>query len=162
MAISSTAALITAACAAFLVGMVAVSADAPTPIAATSAAATGAAPAPTTSATKAAAEPSPANVIVLTKDADFDGLAAKGLVVVDFFAVWCEPCKVLIPELDAVARANPGKITVIRVDVEAHPDLAARFEVDPIPDMMVIRDGKKVDNYVGVKTAADITTWLKL
>lgn len=104
----------------------------------------------------------PANVVELGKDADFDRLIAKGVVVVDFGATWCGPCQMLKGQLDQVAAAHPDKVTVLRVDVDAHPDLAKRFNVDPIPELVLFRDGKQADMHIGVQSADQLTTWLGL
>ena len=116
----------------------------------------------TSASATTAAETSPANVVALDKDADFEGLTAKGLVVVDFYATWCGPCSQLAPQLDAVAKGHLGKMTVVRVDVDKHPDIAQRFKVDAIPNLVIFRDGKQTDSQVGYQDSAALTTWLKL
>ena len=72
-------------------------------------------------------------------------------VLVDFFATWCGPCKMLAPTLDQVAAEVAGRAKVVKVDIDASPDLAQRFRVMSIPTLMVFKDGRLVDSTVGVQ-----------
>jgi thioredoxin 1 len=74
---------------------------------------------------------------------------AKGVVVVDFHAEWCGPCKLLGPELDALVKANPGKLAVLKVDVDQNPELATRFNVSSIPVVVKMAGGKEAARQVG-------------
>jgi thioredoxin 1 len=73
----------------------------------------------------------------------------RGLALVDFTASWCPPCRVLAPHIDALARELTGSVTVVKVDVDAQPDLTARFGVRGMPTLLFFRDGQVVDRVVG-------------
>ncbi len=70
-------------------------------------------------------------------------------VVVDFWAAWCGPCRMISPVLEDLARGHAGHLKVVKVDVDANPGLAARFGAQSIPLLVVIRDGQEVDRIVG-------------
>ena len=74
---------------------------------------------------------------------------APGLVLVDFTAEWCPPCRILSPHLDALARELPANVVVAKVDVDEQPELAARFGVQGIPAIIFFRDGLPVDRIIG-------------
>jgi len=70
-------------------------------------------------------------------------------VVVDFWAGWCGPCRVISPVLEDLAERHAGHLKVVKVDVDANPGLATRFGAQSIPLLVVIRDGREVDRVVG-------------
>lgn len=70
-------------------------------------------------------------------------------VVVDFWAAWCGPCRMISPVLDDLAKRHAGDLKVVKVDVDANPGLATRFGAQSIPLLVVIRDGHEVDRIVG-------------
>lgn len=76
-------------------------------------------------------------------------LDAKGTVLVDFWAAWCGPCQMLSPVVDQVAAEAQG-IKVGKVNIDEQPDLAAQFDVMSIPTLVVFKDGKAVEQSVGV------------
>jgi thioredoxin 2 len=75
--------------------------------------------------------------------------AATVPVVVDFWAAWCGPCRMIAPVLEDLARRHAGRLKVVKVDVDANPGLAARFGAQSIPLLIVIREGREVDRIVG-------------
>jgi thioredoxin 1 len=72
-----------------------------------------------------------------------------GLVVVDFWAEWCGPCKVIAPALEQLAEEYTGRVTVAKLDVDTNPKAVMRFNVRSIPTMMFFKGGRHVDTVVG-------------
>ena len=70
-------------------------------------------------------------------------------VVVDFWADWCGPCRMISPVLQDLATRQAGRLKIVKVDVDANPQLAARFRAQSIPLLVAIRDGEEVDRIVG-------------
>ena len=83
-------------------------------------------------------------------DANFEQLVMKSdkPVLVDFWAEWCGPCRMLTPVIDEVAAAHPD-LKVGKVNIDEQPDLAVRFGVQSIPTLIVFKDGKKTKESVG-------------
>jgi thioredoxin 1 len=93
-----------------------------------------------------------ANTVDVT-DATFksDVLESGKTVVVDFWATWCGPCKMVAPVLDEIAGEHKDKLTVAKLDIDANPSTARDFQVMSIPTMIVFQDGKPVKQIVGAK-----------
>jgi thioredoxin 2 len=102
--------------------------------------------------------------IAVQSVADFDELVRESPlpVVVDFWAEWCAPCRMVGPELEKVARAHAGKVVIAKVDTEALPELASRFAIRGIPHMMLFRGGEAVRTLTGAMPAAQIEERLGL
>ena len=77
-------------------------------------------------------------------------------VVVDFWAEWCGPCKMIAPALEEIATEHAGKIKIAKVNVDEHPDLARRFDVMSIPTLLVFKDGEPAQRLVGAKGKAQL------
>jgi len=77
-------------------------------------------------------------------------------VMVDFYATWCGPCKVLAPELDSVAKEMKGRVKIMKVDVDDNQDLARKYGVQVLPTVIVFKEGKEVDRMIGVLPAAQL------
>lgn len=88
-------------------------------------------------------------IIHLTKDG-FEKATEKGLAMVDFWAGWCGPCKMVAPVMDALAKEYEGKALVGKIDVDSEPELAARYGVMSIPTVVYLKDGVEFDRKVGV------------
>jgi len=83
------------------------------------------------------------------------------LVLVDFNAVWCVPCKQMIPVVDKVSSDFKGKAKVEKVDVEANKAITAAYQVQTIPGFVLFKDGKKVWSYSGIISYADLSGVIK-
>ncbi|MBQ3904306.1 MAG: thioredoxin [Eubacterium sp.] len=92
--------------------------------------------------------------------ADFDEvIKANDTVLVDFYAVWCGPCKMMSPIIDKIAEENPS-VAVCKCDVDEAEELAMRFGIMSIPTVMVFKGGEAVKTFVGVQTKDAIVSAL--
>ena len=82
---------------------------------------------------------------------NFKTVTSKGVVLVDFWAPWCGPCKIIAPVLNDIAETEEN-ITVAKVNVDQQQPLAKKFKVRNIPTLVVLKDGVEVHRFVGVKT----------
>jgi len=80
-----------------------------------------------------------------------DVLKAEGPVLVDFWAEWCGPCKMIAPTLAEIAAEQRGKLVIGKLNVDDNPDTARRFDVMSIPTLLVFKDGQQVKRLVGAK-----------
>ncbi|EOD4625059.1 thioredoxin [Staphylococcus aureus] len=87
--------------------------------------------------------------IVKVTDADFDSKVESGVQLVDFWATWCGPCKMIAPVLEELAADYEGKADILKLDVDENPSTAAKYEVMSIPTLIVFKDGQPVDKFVG-------------
>ena len=92
--------------------------------------------------------------VVHLKTAEFNSaVAAAPLAVVDFWASWCGPCKMLGPVIEELGNEYEGRALVAKVNVDEEPDLARQFGVMSIPTVVYLKDGKEIDRSVGVQPA---------
>ena len=89
-------------------------------------------------------------------------LQATGTVLVDFWAEWCGPCKMIAPLLDQIAAAHAGKVVIGKVDVEKNQQLAAQYNVRAIPTLLIFQDGKIKEQIVGMTSKAALEQKLGL
>ena len=83
-------------------------------------------------------------------------------VLVDFYADWCGPCKMVSPILDEISREFERKIRIAKVNVDDNPDLAARYKIMSIPNMILFENGSKKENIIGARSKDDIIKFLGL
>lgn len=82
---------------------------------------------------------------------NFRATTSRGLVLIDFWAAWCGPCKMMAPVLNEVAEEAGDQAIVAKVNVDHNQDLAKRFKIKSIPTLVLLRDGVEINRYVGVK-----------
>ncbi len=80
---------------------------------------------------------------------EFDALMKEDLVLVDFFATWCGPCKMLTPVLEELSEELKDKVTIVKVDVDESPDLAKRFGIMAVPTMILFKNGTQANAFQG-------------
>mgnify|MGYP002520913544 FL=1 len=93
--------------------------------------------------------------VVLNED-NFDNTVANGLVLVDFWATWCGPCKMLAPTIDAIATEYKDKVVVGKVDVDESEAIARRFGIMSIPTLFLFKDGEVVEKLVGYRLKMEL------
>jgi len=81
---------------------------------------------------------------------------SPGLTVVDFWAAWCGPCRIIAPMLEQVAAERAGTVKVAKLDSDANPRVSARFNVRSLPTLLFFKDGKVVDQIIGAVPKARI------
>ncbi|MFT6337093.1 MAG: thioredoxin 1 [Saprospiraceae bacterium] len=95
-------------------------------------------------------------------DSNFQETAlAGGVSVVDFWAEWCGPCRLVGPIIDDLATEYEGKATIGKVDVDANPEISMKYGVRSIPTILFIKDGEVVDKHVGSTTKAALMAKLE-
>ena len=94
-------------------------------------------------------------------DSNFEQETKTGVVLVDFWAEWCGPCRRISPMVDALAQEYEGRVTVGKMNVDENPDVpSSRFHVRGIPTLVVLKDGELVDTIVGPRGKEDISSML--
>ncbi len=91
--------------------------------------------------------------VLVLNDSTFDAQIQSGVVLVDFWATWCGPCKMQVPIVEQVAGRVEGKATIAKVDVDAAPKIAQRFKIQAIPTLVVFKNGKPQKQFVGLTEA---------
>lgn len=93
---------------------------------------------------------------ITLNEQNFDEVTSKGVALVDFWATWCGPCKMMAPNVDDIATQYKGRVAVGKVDVDDCPSLAERFGIMSIPTLIVFKDGEKKEVLVGYRLTMQI------
>lgn len=99
--------------------------------------------------------------VIHANDSDFDSYIQEGVTLVDFFATWCGPCKMLGPEIEKLADAYAGKAKVVKVDVDQAQQIAMRYQVQSIPTLLIFVNGQVVARDMGFKPYPQLENFLK-
>jgi thioredoxin 2 len=105
----------------------------------------------------------PAAPVEARDSASFEAMASHSAIplLVDFWAAWCGPCRMVAPELERVATASAGRYLVVKVDTEALTEVAARFRIQSIPTLAVVHGGRELARLSGARPAADIQAFVE-
>ncbi len=93
-------------------------------------------------------------------ESNFDELVNKDLVLVDFFATWCGPCKMLGPVLEDLAE-DRADVQIVKVDIDEATDLARKYGVMSVPTLILFKDGKEISKNIGYLPKELLTSWLE-
>ncbi len=91
----------------------------------------------------------------------FEEFSKEGLVLVDFFAEWCMPCLMMAPILDELSEKFKDKIKIGKVNVDDNSELARKFKVSSIPNLILLKDGEQIDSFVGSMSSEELEEKLK-
>jgi thioredoxin 1 len=92
---------------------------------------------------------------------DLDVLGAKGPVVVDFWAEWCGPCRMISPALEEIAGEMAGKVTIAKLNVDENPNISIRYGVRSIPTLIMFKNGEPTSMQVGAAPKGRLADWIK-
>ena len=82
-------------------------------------------------------------------------------VVVDFWAEWCGPCKMIGPSLEELSAEHAGNVKIVKLNIDENPELGAQFGVRSIPTLLIFKDGKVAANMVGAAPKSRLNDWIK-
>jgi thioredoxin 1 len=99
------------------------------------------------------------NIKILT-DADFGDSVKSGVVLVDFWAEWCAPCRRLAPTVDQLATEYDGRVTVAKVNIDENPATPSQFMIRGIPTLLLFKDGEVKETIVGLAAKDDLAQML--
>jgi thioredoxin 1 len=103
-----------------------------------------------------------ANTVKVTdKSFQDDVLGSDVPVVVDFWAEWCGPCRMIAPHLEALATELHGKVKIAKVNVDENPDISSQVGIRSIPTLMVFKGGKHVNTKIGAGSKGDLQKWIE-
>jgi thioredoxin 1 len=98
--------------------------------------------------------------IVTDSSFETDVIRSREPVVVDFWAEWCGPCRMIAPALDEIASDLRGKVKIFTLNVDENPDAPSRYGVRSIPTLMIFKDGKSVARKVGAGPKSELSRWI--
>ena len=100
--------------------------------------------------------------VVSDQDFEAEVLKSETPVLVDFFAEWCGPCKAMAPALDELAKDMAGKLKVVKLDVDASPNVTNQFQIQAMPTLILIKDGQVAARHTGALVQkSKLEAWVK-
>lgn len=93
-------------------------------------------------------------------DTNFENVISKGVTLVDFYASWCGPCRMITPIMEELAKDYAEKVTIAKLDVDQAQEATSKFNVTSIPTVILFKDGQEVKRVVGVRDKNTFTTML--
>ncbi len=100
-------------------------------------------------------------LIKMVGDEDFETATGSGLTLVDFYADWCGPCRMLTPVLEEVAEEMKGKLTIVKLDIDKSQTIASKFQVTSVPTLILFKDGAEAGRLVGLRDAGAIKEFVE-
>ncbi|MCR5488083.1 MAG: thioredoxin [Lachnospiraceae bacterium] len=91
---------------------------------------------------------------------EFDEVKSAEIAVVDFFADWCGPCKMLSPVLESLSEDYEGRVSFFSINVDENQEIAMEYSVNNIPNLILLKKGEKADQSVGFKPAEALKSWI--
>lgn len=102
-----------------------------------------------------------ASVKVTDSSFEADVLKSRIPVLVDFWAEWCGPCRMIGPALEEISDELAGRVTIAKVNIDEHPEWAGRFNVRSIPTMLIFKDGELVSTRLGAAPKSSLKGWVE-
>jgi thioredoxin 1 len=98
--------------------------------------------------------------IAYLDDQTFDQTIRTGVILIDFYADWCGPCRMLTPVLEQVAQELQGKVSIGKLDIDKNQKVASTYQVTSVPTMILFKNGKEVGRLVGLRDGAGIKQFI--
>jgi len=96
------------------------------------------------------------NEVVSLSDQNFDETIKSGVTLIDFWATWCKPCKLQAPIVEEINKELAGKAKICKIDIDNSRDIANRFGIQSIPTIIIFKEGKAVEQFVGVTSKEEL------